>query len=243
MLHLQIEALKFGAADVRAHVADPDAMTVSVAELLDRARLDDFAKNVQRDRVAIPAPRSMNRGATVYLTAADQEGTMVSLIQSNYVGFGSGVVVPGTGIALNNRGSCFDTDRAHPNCVGPGKRPLNTIIPGFITKDGAPFASFGVMGGTMQPQGHTQVASRMLVSDQNPQAAIDAPRWRVEGDEVWVEASLPSDAKRGLAARGHRLREGTLLEFGAAQITWLRRRFRRPPRRLRHRVLAGARAD
>ena len=218
MLHLQIEALKLGAADVRAHVADADAMTVTVGELLDPARLDDFAKTLRRDEVAIPAPRSMNRGATVYLSTADQDGMMVSLIQSNYHGFGSGVVVPGTGIALNNRGSCFVTKPGHPNRVGPRKRPLNTIIPGFITKDGAPFASFGVMGGTMQPQGHTQVASRMLAHGQNPQAAIDAPRWRVEGDEVWVETTIPPDARRGLVGRGHALRDGTLLEFGAAQI-------------------------
>jgi gamma-glutamyltranspeptidase / glutathione hydrolase len=218
MLHLQIEALKIGTADVRAHVADPDFMTVTPDELLDPARLEEFSRSIDRDRVAVPAPRSMNRGATVYLTAADQDGMMVSLIQSNYHGFGSGIVVPGTGIALNNRGSCFVTKAGHPNRVAPSKRPLNTIIPGFITKDGAPFASFGVMGGTMQPQGHTQVASRMLLSGQNPQAAIDAPRWRVEGDEVWVEAALSPEARRGLTSRGHKLRDGTLLEFGAAQI-------------------------
>jgi gamma-glutamyltranspeptidase/glutathione hydrolase len=218
MLHLQIEALKFGTADVRAHVADPDFMTMTVDELLDPARLEEFSQSIERDRVAVPAPRSMNRGATVYLATADQTGMMASLIQSNYHGFGSGVVVPGTGIALNNRGSCFVTQAGHPNRVGPRKRPLNTIIPGFMTKDGAPFASFGVMGGTMQPQGHTQVVSRMIQSGQNPQAAIDAPRWRVEGDEVWIEASLPEDARHGLVARGHQLREGTILEFGAAQI-------------------------
>jgi gamma-glutamyltranspeptidase/glutathione hydrolase len=216
MLHLQIEALKFGAADVRAHVADPHAMTVTSAELLDPARLDEFAGTLRPDRVAVASPRSMNRGATVYLSTADADGRMVSLIQSNYHGFGSGVVV--RGVALNNRGSCFVTERGHPNRVGPKKRPLNTIIPGFITKNGEPFSSFGVMGGTMQPQGHTQVVSRMLVSGQNPQAAIDAPRWRVEGEEVWIESHLPLDTRRGLAARGHNLREGTLLEFGAAQI-------------------------
>jgi gamma-glutamyltranspeptidase/glutathione hydrolase len=218
MLHLQIEALKIGTADVRAHVADPSFMTVTVEELLDPARLGEFSRSIDRKRVAVPAPRSMNRGATVYLAAADQDGMMVSLIQSNYHGFGAGVVVPGTGIALNNRGSCFVTQAGHPNRVAPRKRPLNTIIPGFITKDGAPFASFGVMGGTMQPQGHTQVASRMLLSQQNPQAAIDAPRWRVEGNEVWVEAAIPDDARRGLVSRGHQLKEGTLLEFGAAQV-------------------------
>ena len=218
MLHCQIEALKVGTADVRTHVADPNFMTVTVEELLDPARLEAFSRSIDRDRVAVPAPRSMNRGATVYLATADQNGMMVSLIQSNYHGFGAGVVVPGTGIALNNRGSCFVTQAGHPNRVAPRKRPLNTIIPGFITRDGAPFASFGVMGGTMQPQGHTQVASRMILSGQNPQAAIDAPRWRVEGDEVWVEGAIPPEARRGLVSRGHRLREGTLLEFGAAQV-------------------------
>src|SRR6185503_7318176 len=147
-----------------------------------------------------------------------QDGMMVSLIQSNYHGFGSGIVVPGTGIALNNRGSCFVTKPGQPNRVGPSKRPLKPIIHGLVTRDGAPEITFGVMGGTMQPQGHTQVISRMLCSGQNPQAAIDAPRWRVEGGEVWIEASLPAEAKRGLAERGHQLREGTLLEFGAAQI-------------------------
>jgi gamma-glutamyltranspeptidase/glutathione hydrolase len=134
------------------------------------------------------------------------------------MGFGAGVVVPGTGIALNNRGSGFVTTPGHPNQVGPNKRPLNTIIPGFITRDGKPVASFGVMGGTMQPQGHTQVVSRMLASGQNPQAAIDGPRWRVEGDEVWIEASLPGKAKRGLTDRGHQLKQATLIDFGAGQI-------------------------
>jgi gamma-glutamyltranspeptidase/glutathione hydrolase len=218
MLHLQIEAMKLGIGDVREHVADPDFMTIAPAALLDPARLDAMAQTIERDRVSVPTPRSVHRGATVYLATADQDGMMVSLIQSNYHGFGSGVVVPGTGIALNNRGSCFVTTPGHPNRVGPSKRPLNTIIPGFVTQDGEPVVSFGVMGGTMQPQGHTQVMSRMLASGQNPQAAIDAPRWRVEGDQVWVEASVPPEAKSGLVARGHRLSEGTLLDFGAAQI-------------------------
>jgi gamma-glutamyltranspeptidase/glutathione hydrolase len=218
MLHLQIEALKLGAFDACDHVADPEHMTIDAGSLLDPARLDDLSRSVRRDQISATAPKSQHRGATVYLAAADADGMMVSFIQSNYHGFGSGVVVPGTGIALNNRGSCFVTDKGHPNVVGPRKRPLNTIIPGFITKDGAPVAAFGVMGGTMQPQGHLQVVSRMLDSGQNPQTAIDAPRWRVEGEEVWVEAGVPAEARSGLAARGHRLIEGTALDFGAAQI-------------------------
>lgn len=217
MLHLQIEALKLGAAEARAHVADQGFMQIAVADLLDPARLDELARSIRRDRVGVPAPASLNRGATIYLAAADADGMMVSYIQSNYRGFGSGVVVPGTGISLNNRGSCFETQSGHPNRVAPNKRPLNTIMPGFITRDGAAFAAFGVMGGTMQPQGHLQIASRMLASRQNPQAAIDAPRWRVEGESVFVEASMSESAKAGLAAFGHRLVEGHWLEFGAAQ--------------------------
>jgi gamma-glutamyltranspeptidase/glutathione hydrolase len=218
MLHLQIEALKLGAADARANVADPDHMQVTPDELLDPPRLDALARSIRPDEVTAARPRALATSSTVYLAAADENGMMVSFIQSNYSGFGSGVVVPGTGIALNNRGSCFVTTPAHPNRVGPGKRPLNTIIPGFITKDGAPLAAFGVMGGSMQPQGHTQVVSRMFASGQNPQAAADAPRWRCEDGEVWVEAALPAAARAGLEARGHRLADASPLDFGAAQI-------------------------
>jgi gamma-glutamyltranspeptidase/glutathione hydrolase len=217
MLHLQAEATKLGMADVRAHVADPDFMRVTAAELLDPGRLDGLAAAIRRDKAA-PQPLAERDSGTVYLAAADAGGMMVSFIQSNYSGFGSGVVVPGTGIALNNRGSCFVTNPGHPNQVGPGKRPLHTIIPGFVTKDGAALTAFGVMGAAMQPQGHVQVVSRMLVSNQNPQAAIDAPRWRVVGDELWIEEHMPREAQRGLAARGHRLTPATDLDFGAAQI-------------------------
>ena len=217
MLHLQIEALKVGVFDVRTHVADPEHMRVEAASLLDPARLDELAAGIRRGAAA-PMRNAQRAASTVYLSAADSAGMMVSLIQSNYHGFGSGVVVPGTGIALNNRGSGFVTERDHPNCVGPSKRPLNTIIPGFITKDGEAVAAFGLMGGTMQPQGHLQVVSRMLASGQNPQTAIDAPRWRCEDGETWVEGEMPEDARSGLAARGHRLVEGTFLDFGASQI-------------------------
>jgi gamma-glutamyltranspeptidase/glutathione hydrolase len=218
MLHLQVEATKLGMADVRAHVADPDFMRVSAAELLDPARLAALAAGIRRDLTTAPPPQAERDSGTVYLAAADAAGMMVSFIQSNYSGFGSGVVVPGTGIALNNRGSCFVTTAGHPNQVGPGKRPLHTIIPGFISKDGAALTAFGVMGAAMQPQGHVQVVSRMLVSNQNPQAAIDAPRWRVVGDELWIEAHMPEEARHGLAARGHSLTPATDLDFGAAQI-------------------------
>lgn len=220
MLHMQIEALKLGAEDAAAHVADPAYMEVAPKTLLYPARLDELARTISLDDIAAPAPRALAASSTVYLAAADDSGMMVSFIQSNYAGFGSGVVVPGTGIALNNRGACFVTTPGHPNRVGPRKRPLNTIIPGFVTKGGEALAAFGVMGGTMQPQGHTQMACRMFVSGQNPQAAIDAPRWRYNADEdaLWIEAAMPEAARAGLEARGHALVEMTPLDFGAAQI-------------------------
>ncbi len=145
---------------------------------------------------------------------------MVSYIQSNYRSFGSGIVVPGTGIALHGRGSSFVLANGHPNQVGPRKRPLNTIIPAFATRDGSAVAAFGVMGGSMQPQGHIQVATRLFAYGQNPQAAIDAPRWRIEADEVRIEPQWREDFKSALRARGHRLADADPLDMGGAQIVW-----------------------
>ncbi len=148
---------------------------------------------------------------------------MVSLIQSNYDGFGSGVVPAGTGVALHNRGAGFCLQAGHPNCVGPRKRPFHTIIPGFITRGGQPFMAFGVMGGPIQPQAHVQVLARMLRYGQNPQAALDAPRWRIEpGQGLYLEPGFPAAWRAGLEALGHRILpvpEPTL-EFGAGQILW-----------------------
>jgi gamma-glutamyltranspeptidase/glutathione hydrolase len=146
---------------------------------------------------------------------------MVSLIQSNYMGFGSGVVVPGTGISLQNRGAGFVLAEGHPNRVAPRKRPYHTIIPGFVTKAGRPVMSFGLMGGTMQPQGHTQLMVRMADYGQNPQAAIDGPRFRVmTGLDVNVEPWFPKATLDELARRGHRLVElpEGYMDFGCSQI-------------------------
>jgi gamma-glutamyltranspeptidase/glutathione hydrolase len=220
MQHLQIEATKLGMADVRAHVGDPEAMQLRAADLLTPAYLDERAKQIDRGRAVAPRPGAPHGRGTVYLAAADASGTMVSLIQSNYHGFGSGIVVPGTGIAMNNRGSGFVLEPGHPNQVGPRKRPLHTIIPGFATKDGAPVAAFGVMGGAMQPQGHVQLGMRMFGLGQNPQAAIDAPRWRAEAETLMIEAAWGEDFRRGLTARGHVLEENPPLQFGAAQVIW-----------------------
>jgi gamma-glutamyltranspeptidase/glutathione hydrolase len=215
--HLLIEATKLGIADMRAYVADPASMGVRPEALLDPAYLDERARAVRPDRAA-PQKPGQPRGGTVYLAAADAGGMMVSFIQSNYAGFGSGVVIPGTGIAMHNRGNCFSLDPAHPNRVAGGKRPLNTIIPGFISRDGAPLMAFGCMGGVMQPQGHVQIAVRMLARNHNPQAAIDAPRWRLDGGELYLEPEWPENFRAGLAARGHAGVDGDPLHFGAAQI-------------------------
>ncbi len=118
------------------------------------------------------------KGGTVYLATADKDGNMVSYIQSNYMGFGSGIVIPGTGVAMQNRGHNFAFDKHHINALGPRKKPLHTIIPGFLMKDHLPIGPFGVMGGFMQPQGHLQVLMNMIDFNLNPQAALDAPRFQ-----------------------------------------------------------------
>jgi gamma-glutamyltranspeptidase/glutathione hydrolase len=163
------------------------------------------------------------RGGTIYLSAADADGMMVSLIQSNYMGFGSGVVVPGYGISLQNRGHNFSLDPKSPNVVAPGKRPFHTIIPGFLMKDEQPLMSFGVMGGNMQPQGHVQTLVRMLLANQQPQAACDAPRWKVmSGLDLEVEAALPVAVADELSRRGHRITRAndSYMDFGSGQFIW-----------------------
>ncbi len=220
-VHLQIEAIKLAFADAEAYVADPDHMTFPPQRLLDRDYLSRRAALIDPRR-AKPAFAGTPSGGTVYLTAADADGMMVSMIQSNYMGFGSGVVVPGTGIALQNRGAQFVAERGHPNQVGPHKRPRHTILPGFVTKDGAPVMSFGVMGGPMQPQGHVQVMVRIADHGQNPQAACDGPRFRwVQGMQVSCEKSFPPATLDELARRGHDLiAADDSNEFGSCQVIW-----------------------
>jgi len=221
--HLQIEAMKLAFADLQEFVADPDAMhPVTASDLLGSGYLASRAKLIDPDRAAPARAGSPHSGGTVYLTAADERGMMVSFIQSNFKGFGSGVVVPNTGIALQNRGSGFSLKPGHPNQVAPGKRPFHTIIPGFLTRAGAPLMSFGLMGGSMQAQGHLQVTSRVADYGQNPQAASDAPRWRVMDDNrtVAVEWNFSQEAIDGLIARGHEVAVAPRLntEFGCAQM-------------------------
>src|SRR5262249_56663974 len=182
-----------------------DHMPFPPENLLDKQYLKQRAALIDRSR-AKPAAAGSPSGGTVYLAAADAAGVMVSMIQSNYLGFGSGVVVPGTGISLQNRGADFTSAQGHPNQVAPNKRPYHTIIPGFVTKDGAPVMSFGVMGGTMQPQGHLQVMVRIADYGQNPQAACDGPRFRWDqGNQVCCEQGFPQATLDGLRERGHGL--------------------------------------
>jgi len=221
-VHLQIEAVKLAFADALAYVADIDAMPFAPQRMLDRTYLASRAKRIDMKKAQPFAAGTPPKGGTVYLTAADASGMMVSMIQSNYMGFGSGVVVPGTGISLQNRGATFVLKEGHPNQVGPRKRPYQTIIPGFVTRDGKPVMSFGVMGGTMQPQAHTQVMVRIADYGQNPQAASDGPRFRwVKGLDVSIEPGFPPATVEALRQRGHNLvTVNDYNQFGSAQMIW-----------------------
>lgn len=217
--HLQIEALKLAFAEAQRSVTDPRHMQVSPEYLLS----EDWAREKRQliqEKALLPPPSPEVKGGTVYLCAADGEGNMVSLIQSNYMGFGSGLVVPGTGIALHNRGHNFSFDPQHINCLAPGKRPYHTIIPGFLTAAGKPLGQFGVMGGFMQPQGHVQVVLNLVRFGHNPQAALDAPRFQwIRGNKVHLEKTVPQEVVEELAALGH---EVTVTEentgYGRGQI-------------------------
>jgi gamma-glutamyltranspeptidase/glutathione hydrolase len=224
--HLQIEAMKLAFADVYRYVADPRAMDVTPAQMLDPSYLMGRAKLIDLHRAQDFGAGNPVKGGTIYLSTADENGMMVSFIQSNYMGFGSGCVEPTYGISLQNRGHGFsvNAEGLNPaNLVAPGKRPFHTIIPAFLTKDGQPVMSYGVMGANMQPQGHMQTLVRMLDYQQSPQAACDAPRWRYNaGMEINVEAALSADTVHGLQSRGHRVAviNDSYQDFGAGQFIW-----------------------
>ena len=223
--HLQIEAMKLAFADVYRYVGDA-GMEVTTEQMLDNAYLSARARLIDPTRAQDFKAGNPVRGGTIYLTAADESGMMVSFIQSNFAGFGSGVVEPTFGISLQNRGFGFSTDPQAPNranLVAPGKRPFHTIIPAFLTQDGQPVMSFGVMGGNMQPQAHMQTLVRMIDYRQAPQAACDAPRWRYnEGLGINVEASMDPATVAGLQALGHAIEviDDPYQDFGAGQFIW-----------------------
>ena len=242
--HLQIETMKLAFADVYKYVAEPSSMAVSVDQMLDASYLASRAKLIDMRKAQDFGAGNPVKGGTIYLSAADEDGMMVSFIQSNYMGFGSGCVEPTFGVSLQNRGHGFSL-QAGANQVAPGKRPFHTIIPAFLSKPKArshplpstgegrgegltvadiePVMSYGVMGGNMQPQGHLQTLVRMLDYGQNPQAACDAPRWRYnEGLEINVEAAMNQQTVQGLAERGHRMEviNDSYQDFGAGQFIW-----------------------
>lgn len=219
-VHRQIEAMKIAIHAAFTHFADPAAMRLAPDELLAQGSLAAAAGCIGDKASKLPPVDLPVSHDTVYLTTADASGMMVSFIQSNYMGFGSGIVIPNTGISMQNRGHGFSLDSAHPNCVGPAKRPYHTIIPGFVTEKGAPRVSFGVMGGHMQHQGHVQMVNRLFDCGENPQAASDAPRWRVdENFNVALEKGFSRTIADGLAELGHVVRyvdDESL--FGGAQL-------------------------
>ncbi len=229
--HKQLEAMKLAFADGARHIAAPHSMNVRVEDLPSDAYADERRRMIGQT-AQLPEAGQPPKGGTVYLCTADSEGNMVSFIQSNYMGFGSGLVVPGTGIALQNRGHNFTLDPNHANCLEPGKKSYHTIIPGFLTRGGQPVGPFGVMGGFMQPQGHVQVVMNTVDFHLHPQAALDAPRWQwMERKTVELEHTTPSHIVDALARKGHDVKwalgSGS---FGRGQIIW----------RLDNGVLVGA---
>jgi gamma-glutamyltranspeptidase/glutathione hydrolase len=218
-VHGSIEAMKAAFTDLYSTVADPETMTRSAAEMLSVPHLDSLAQDIG-EQASSPPPWHPRHGGTVCFAVGAPDGSMCSFIQSNYMGFGSGVVVPGTGISMQNRGCGFVLSQGHPNQVGPSKLPLHTIIPGFLTRSNRPFAAFGLMGGPMQPQGHIQLA-RMLLRGDDPQTSCDAPRWFVAGgNRVLVEEGfdVTGQVVRDLEERGHDVEVADALQFGGAQV-------------------------
>jgi gamma-glutamyltranspeptidase/glutathione hydrolase len=219
-IHLQVEAMKMALELVERHIADPNWMTVTPSSLLDPQFLKECAGKISLDQSRHSEPAPCRDGGTVYLTAADASGMMVSFIQSNYKGFGSGIVIPETGISLQGRAAGFTLEEGHPNRVAGGKRPFHTIIPAFVMREGKPLMSFGVMGARMQPQGHVQMMVRIFAADRNPQAAADAPRWYLdEKNDLLLEPGFSPDCIAALKARGHHVfADAPAKLFGGAQL-------------------------
>ena len=220
-LHTMIEAKKIVWADRAKFYADPAFAKIPLAGLLSKSYAAGRRKLIDPNHAAKTVEAgnpALGQGDTIYMCTADDEGNMVSLIQSNYRGMGSGIVVPGLGFMFQDRGELFSMEPGHANVYAPGKRPFHTIIPGFVMKDGRPWEAFGVMGGGMQPQGHVQVLTDQIDFGLNVQEAGDASRWQHEGDNeptgekmgnggyVNLETGIPYEAARELRKRGHDVR-------------------------------------
>ncbi|MGD9909713.1 MAG: gamma-glutamyltransferase family protein [Candidatus Izemoplasmatales bacterium] len=219
ILHVQIEAIKQSFKDASTYVSDSSNQQFDYEQLLSESYTRSCFNQIT-DKASTYSDLKPFGSGTVYLATADKDGNMVSYIQSNYMGFGSGLVVPHTGIALQNRGHNFSLESGHPNELGPHKRSYHTIIPGFLMKDGKAIGPFGVMGGFMQPQGHLQVVMNMIDWGMNPQSALDAPRFQwMENETVTVEPSLDPVFIDKLRNRGHLIKvEPELASFGRGEI-------------------------
>ncbi len=219
--HLQLEAMKLAFADARRYIADPEQAEVPTEALLSKAYAAERRALIAK-QASLPEPGEPQQSGTAYLCVTDSDGMMVSLIESTFNSFGSGIVVPGTGIALQNRGKGFSLAVGHRNRLAGGKRPFHTIIPGFLTRNGRPIGPFGVMGGHMQPQGHIQMMVNTIDYGLNPQASLDATRWYWhEGREIKLEPAIAPDIAAGLQARGHKVEvDSDVGVFGKGQIIW-----------------------
>jgi gamma-glutamyltranspeptidase/glutathione hydrolase len=216
-LHWMIEAKKLAFADRDRHLADRDFMKVAVRDLISSSRAERMRTQIQRDRAAGEYNNVPPGTDTEYLAAADGEGNLVSFIQSNFMGFGSGVVEPETAIILQNRGHLFSLDENHPNCIGPRKRCVHTLMPGLIFKDGKPYGALGLKGGHVQPQVQVQLISNLIDFGMTPQEAISAPRFNhIDAAKVGLEPGIAPSVKDGLARRGHQVVGGNPESFGGA---------------------------
>ncbi len=221
--HKMIEAVKLAFIDAKTYVADPRCMQTKVEDMLS----DRYAakrRSLIGEEALYPAAGDPSCGDTVYFCTADGEGNMVSFIQSNYMEFGSGIVIPGTAISLQNRGANFSLDPDSDNCLAGGKRSYHTIIPGFLAKDGQAIGPFGVMGGFMQPQGHVQVIVNTLDYHMNPQDCLDAPRFQWQGEKkIQLEQAVPAAVAEELRRRGHEVEiVSHRIAMGRGQIIWRR---------------------
>lgn len=218
--HLLFESMKLAFTDSLTYTTDPRYMSVTPEQMTSEAYAAERRKLISMDKALMPAPGKPDNGGTVYACTADKWGNMVSMIQSNFMMFGSGIAVPGAGFALNNRGSAFSFDKNAANALVGGKKSFHTIIPGFIAKDGKPVGPFGCVGAFIQPQGQLEMVTNIIDFGMNPQAAIDSPRWFWEqGKTIAVEHDFPPYIFDELCRMGHNLVRGNYKpNMGRAQI-------------------------
>ena len=221
-LHLLVEAKKLAFADRDLHLADRDTMRVRIEDLIDHRRIKSLRGMIHPDRASEVVKTVPVEGDTEYVAAADREGNCVSFIQSLFMGFGSGIVAEDTGIVLQNRGHMFSLDTNHPNCIGPHKRCVHTLMPGMVFKDGRPFLVLGLKGGHVQPQVQVQMIANVIDFGMTVQDAINAPRFNhLSGLEVALEPEVSEEASRGLGGKGHRVVAAPEESFGGAHaILW-----------------------